>query len=283
MIALAAPMSRVLAEGAGVAAKCNGSGRTCGVTAGFGVLLMFGLLAGGVFMLLQSNFGLLQGYLISATAFWASWFVLAIIWFSGVPGLPLSSIPGISRDIPRSTPRFYGPQGSLPTWLPVTAAEQLRLATSTDFVPAAGTQRKKDQDDLKAAQTAAADTLATHYATELGTDKTKVTVPGTVLLDEAATQIVRTGGEIKYIKFTSAAAHAGPTASNDEKALIQKIKPATFLFKLEKGTLAQQTYIAVPLMFGLFLLHLFGLMWYERTHQPVSTADRQRSREPAAV
>jgi hypothetical protein len=244
---------------------------------------MFGMLAGGVFLLLQSNFGLLQGYLISATAFWASWFVLTIIWFTGVPGIPLSSIPGIKHDIPRSTPRFSGPQGSLPTWIPATAADEAQLANSPDFIPAAGTQKKSDQDHLKSAETAATDVIAAKYAADLGTDKTKVTIPGTVLVDEDATQIVRSGGSIKYIKFTTKAATAGQTATEEETALIQKVKPATFLFKLKSGTQAVQTYIAVPLMFGLFLIHLLGLMWYERRHQPVAVTARQRERETAAV
>lgn len=283
MIALAAPMTHVLAEGTKVVGKCNGSGKTCGPVALFGVVLMFGLLAGGVFMLLQSNFGMLQGYLISATAFWASWLVLTMIWFTGVPGIPLSAIPGLKKDIPRSTPRYYGPQGKLPTWLPLSADEQSRLADSPDFIPAAGTQLKSDQDNLKAAETAAADAIATRYAAELGSEPKKVTVPGTVLVDEDATQIIRSGGGIKYVKFTTKAATAGPTATDEEKALIAKVKPETFVFRLDKGTLALQTYIALPLMFLLFLGHLLGLMWYERRHRPVSAADRQRERETAGV
>lgn len=283
MTAPAAPMTHILAQATIAAGKCNGSGKTCGPVAVFGVVLMFGMLAGGVFLLLQSNFGVLQGYLISATAFWASWFVLAIIWFTGVPGIPLSSIPGINKDIPRSTPRYYGPQGSLPTWIPATPADDARLADSPEFIPAAGTQKKSDQEHLKSAETAAADVISAKYAAEFGTDKTKVTVPGTVLVDEDATQIIRSGGSIKYIKFTTKAATAGPTATEEERALIQKVKPETFLFKLKSGTQAVQTYIAVPLMFVLFLVHLLGLMWYERRHQPVAVAARQRERTTAGV
>lgn len=276
-------MSRALVQGVEVVGKCNGSGKTCGPVALFGVLLMFGLLAGGVFMLLQSNFGMLQGYLIAGTAFWASWFVLTIIWFTGVPGIPLSSLPGITKDIPRSTPRFYGPQGKAPIWLPLSAQEQSRLADSPRFIPASGTQLKSDQDSLKAAETAAAETMAAHYAGLLGTDPKRITVPGTVLVDEPSTEIIRSGGGIKYIKFASKAATAGPTATDDERANIPKIKAAIFIFRLDRGTVALQTYIALPLTFLLFLVHLLGLMWYERRHRPVSAAERQRERETAGV
>jgi hypothetical protein len=243
---------------------------------------MFTVLCGGVFLLLQSNFGVLQGYLISATAFWASWLVLSIIWFSGVPGIPLSRLQVFKKNIPTSTPRFYGPQGRQPVWLPLTDAQTASLANSPDFIPAAGTQRPSDKDAMKAAETAAADAIALHYATELGTDKTKITVPGTVLIDSAATSIIRSGGgasSIKYIKFTTKAATPGATATADETALITKVKPASFVFKLDKGTLAWPTYVALPLMFLLFAGHLFGLMWYERRNRPGAAVERERERE----
>ena len=276
MIALTAPLAQLAAEGADVAGKCDG--RTCGGVGVFAVVLMFALLTGGVFMLLQSSFGVLQGYLIAGTAFWASWFVLAIIWFTGVPGVPIDALPLISKGIPQSTPRFTGPQGRLPSWGPVGAADEAAVAARTDFVPAAGTSRASDIDALKAAETAAAATISERYATELGVDKATVTVPGTVLVDETATQLVRSNG-VKYIKFTTKAAVAGDTALPEEKALITKIKPATFVFQLDKGTEAVSTYIALPSTFLLFVGHLFGLMWYERKHKPVPISTRQQERE----
>lgn len=282
MTSLAAPMTRILAEGAAVAGKCNG--RTCGWTAVFAVALMFAALAGGVFMLLQSNFGVVQGYLISATAFWLSWFVLALIWFTGVPNVRINYIPGIKKEIPRSTPRNMGPQGKLPTWHEATADEQARLRDDANFVPSAGTKKASDLDAIKSAETAASEAIAAHYATELGTQPSKVTVPGTVLVDEQATEILRSGGGgIKYVRFTSKAAPAGGTASEEEKALIPKIKPATFTLKLDQGTEALQTRIALPLTFVVFLLHLLGLMAYERKHQPVTAVAREREREAAGV
>jgi hypothetical protein len=286
VIALAAPISSILAQGTTVATKCNGTGKTCGGVALFGVILMFGILAGGVFLLLQSNFGVLQGYLIAATAFWASWLVLSIIWFSGVPGIPLNRLQVFKKGIPTSTPRFYGPQGRQPIWLPLTAAESATVTNSPDFIPAAGTQRPSDKDAIKSAETAAADEIAQRYATELGTDKAKVTVPGTVLIDQTATSIIRSGGgasSIRYIKFTTKAATPGATATPDETALIKQVKPESFVFKLDKGTLAWPTYVALPLMFLLFTSHLFGLMWVEKRNRRVAVTARQRDRETASV
>ena len=91
------------------------------------------------------------------------------------------------------------------------------------------------------------------------------------------------GGDsrLKYVKFITKAATPGETALPEEKALIAKIKPTTFILKLDKGTESLQTRIALPLTFGLFLLHLVGLMWYERRHRPVSVAERERERVAA--
>lgn len=282
MIALAAPLTLAATEGNWFVQKCHG--KTCGPMAVFAVLLMLGVLCGGVFMLLQSNFGLLQGYLISGTAFWASWLVLAIIWFTGVPGVELSKLQAFKKDIPTSTPRYSGPQGTAPSWLPVTEVERGRLDGSPDFIAAAGT---RDQDALKSAETAATEEIAKYYAQQLGVDAAQITVPGTVVIDPNSTEIVRSGSgasQIKYVKFATKAATAGPTATEQERALIGKVQPASFIVKQEKGTLAWPTYIALPLTFLLFLLHLLGLMWFERRNRPVpATTARERERATASA
>ena len=109
MYALAA--SRV---GEAAAILASEGTKTKGPRAVFAVVLMFLLLCGGVWLLLQSNFGPKQAYLISGVAFFGCWFVLSVLWLTGVPGVPLRWI-GLT-DIPRSTPQYYGPQGKLPTW-----------------------------------------------------------------------------------------------------------------------------------------------------------------------
>jgi hypothetical protein len=271
VIALAShPAAQALVTAAEESGKCNG--RTCGPVAVFGVLLMFAVLAGGSFMLLSSSFGVLQAYLVSSIAFWGSWFVLAIIWFTGVPGLPLPVVP----DIPQSTPRYYGPQGRLPSWEPAPGA----LATSlTNWISAAGTQRDSDTEAIKSAETAATETIAEHYAAQTGAEKSKITVPGSAQITN--TEISRSGAAIKYIKFTTDKATPGQTATEEEKAVIAKITPATFVFVHDRGTESLQTLIALPMTFILMAAHLFALIWYERRHRPGATAsasERERIR-----
>ncbi|MEO6712369.1 MAG: hypothetical protein ABIM89_02940 [Mycobacteriales bacterium] len=275
---MAAPITLAATEGGFFAQKCHG--KSCGFMGYFAVALMFLVLCGGVFMLLQSNFGVLQGYLISGTAFWASWLVLALIWFAGVPGVPIDKLPGIDKPIPLSTPRFNGPQGTAEHWISATGI----AIDESKFLRVAGTQRDQDIDHVKAAETAAVSEISKHYADELGVAKETITVPGTVLIDTQATEIIRTGGgasPIKYVKFTTKPATAGSTATDEERANIAKIKPASFTLSLDKGDLAWPTYIALPLTFILFALHLLGLMWYERRDRPAAVAPREREREAA--
>jgi hypothetical protein len=272
VIALAAhPAAQALITAAEESGKCNG--RTCGPMAVFGVALMFAVLCGGVWMLLMSSYGALQAYLVSSIAFWGSWFVLAIIWFTGVPGLPLPFLP----DIPASTPRYYGPQGRLPTWEP---AEGATAASITGWTPAKGTTRDSDVDAIKSAETAATEPIAEHYAKQTGAEAAKITVPGTVAITN--TEITRSGGKIKFIRFTTDKATAGPTATAEEKALIAKITPGTFVLSYDRGTEAVQTLIALPLTFGLMVIHLFALIGYERRHRPGATTTA-REREKVAV
>jgi len=109
-------------------------GRTCGPAGYFAVFLMFLVLCGGVWLLLQSSFGPLQAYLISSVAFWGSWLVLAIIWFTGVPGIPIDRLPGIEKGIPASTPRYYGPTGTVANAIRLTSPPASR-ATSVPTAP----------------------------------------------------------------------------------------------------------------------------------------------------
>jgi hypothetical protein len=59
------------------------------------VLTGFVLLPGSVVMLLSSNFGLLKGYLIAATAFFGFLTMLSAVWLFGLPGTtPLTGPKG---------------------------------------------------------------------------------------------------------------------------------------------------------------------------------------------
>jgi hypothetical protein len=274
--ALAAhPVGRLLAEGAEEAGKCHG--RSCGGIAVFGVALMFLVLCGGVWLLLQSSFGPLQAYLVSGAAFWGCWFVLAIIWFTGVPGIPIHYIPGISKDIPRSTPRYYGPQGDLPKWDPVSGS----AADRSDWIDSEGTQRPSDVEQIKSAETAATGIIANHYAAALKVDAKKIAVPQ--IAEITKREIARTGGDIGFIRLTVGPAKGGASATAEQQDLIKKIQPATFVLKFDPGTTELPTLIALPFTFGLFAIHMFGLIWYERRHRPAPVAARERERATAGV
>jgi hypothetical protein len=73
-------------------------------------LLIFG---GSVFLLLSAIFGLRMGYLLAATGFFAFMLILSALWVFGAPG----------------TPRYLGPKGELPAWIPLAAGQQLTSPT----------------------------------------------------------------------------------------------------------------------------------------------------------
>lgn len=286
MNALAAqPLSQLLAvtEEAG---KCHG--KTCGWMGYFAVGLMFVLLCGGVWLLLQSSFGPLLAYLISGAAFWGCWFVLAIIWFTGVPGFSMAWANAITPgnlfpDVPDSTPRYYGPTGEVPSWEQPSGGQIADLGDS-DWIDAEGTQRQGDVDQITGAETAANDIIARHYAEELNVGADQIAVPQVAEITKR--EFVRDGGEIKYVRLTAGPAKPGETATGEEVDLIEKIKPATFVLSYNRGTVSRDTLIALPLTLGLFAIHLFGLMWYERRYRPITasiSADQARERERIPV
>jgi len=279
VIALAtSPLGQILAVAEEEAGKCHG--KTCGWMGYFAVALMFACLCGGVWLLLQSSFGPLQAYLVSGAAFWGCWFVLALIWFTGVPGFP---IPGnFVPDVPRSTPRYYGPQGGLPSWAEATPDVQARIKDRAAFwIDSAGTQRQSDVEQIKSAETAATDIIAKHYAEELKVEPAKIAIPQVAEITKR--EIARQGGGIKYVRLTTGAAKPGETATGEQQDLIKQVEPASFIFEYDEGTESLPTQIALPLTFGLFAIHMFGLIWYERRYRAVVVTDRQRERETVGV
>jgi hypothetical protein len=73
-------------------------------------LVIFG---GSVFLLLSAIFGLRMGYLLAATGFFAFMLILSALWVFGAPG----------------TPRYLGPKGELPAWIPLAAGQELTSPT----------------------------------------------------------------------------------------------------------------------------------------------------------
>ncbi len=225
-----------------------------GVTAVVAVVIMFGMLCGGVFMLLQSSFGPKLGYLITGTAFWGCWFVLSLLWFTGVPGLPL---PGNIPDIPTSTPRFLGPQGSESSWLVIdTPAEQAKFPVDEAEFVEVEEGDLTDQNltaEITAAQTAANEVIAPAYAKELGVEESSLIPDQTFTITK--TEIIRDNRELARARVTTGPVAVTGTDTEEEKALIAKIKPKTFVLGLEHGTLSKPTYVAMGVTFVLLLIH----------------------------
>ena len=250
--------------------------RTKGFRAVFGVLLMFGILCGGVWLLLQSSFGPKQAYLISGTAFWGCWLVLSVIWLTGVPGVPL-------LDIPRSTPQYYGPQGAEARWVVADEehpkaeqkvetfekSDEATFITIEESVPDQATQQ-----DKAAAEAAAQEVAPELYAVELGVGAADITVPNVVQVTEV--QLAKEGGQFKYARITFGPAEPNATDNEPTKALIAKIKPKTFAMYLESGSLATPTYYSLLLFFVLFAGHTAALVVYElnRVPQPQGAPER---------
>jgi hypothetical protein len=233
--------------------------KTKGFRALFGVILMFGLLCGGVWLLLQSSFGPKQAYLITGTAFWGCWLVLSVLWLTGVPGLTIGPM-----HIPRSTPQYYGPQGTESTWqvIDTTAEKAAHPVDASRLIEATpDITNQAFLTEKSAAETAATEVAPEQYAEELGVGKADVTVPGVVMV--AKTEVIREGGRLTFARVTFGPAEPNATDSETTKALIAKIKPKSVDLYFKTGTLAQPTYYAIGLFTLLFLLHLVGLVAYE--------------------
>jgi hypothetical protein len=254
--------------------------RTKGFRAVFGVILMFGILCGGVWLLLQSSFGPKQAYLISATAFWGCWFVLAIIWLTGVPGL---------GPIPRSTPKYYGPQGAERRWVVAQPdgeeRVQKKFTTFEESHPKAffviddSDPNQVDQQEKAAAEAAAQEMAPEVYAVELGVGAADITVPNIVQV--TSVELGKDGGEWKYARVTFGPAPLTDVNEVHQQDLIKQIKPKTFALYLDSGSLAAPTYYALLLFFVLFAGHAAALVRYElnRVPQPQGSPERV----PAAV
>jgi hypothetical protein len=257
--------------------------KTKGFRAVFGVVLMFGILCGGVWMLLQSSFGPKQAYLISGVAFWGCWLVLSLIWLTGVPGFKIGPI-----NIPRSTPQYYGPQGEEAHWVVADPEENPKVAAKFASYQASGGQfftiddsipDPKAQSEKAAAQAAAQDVVPEEYAVDLGVGAGDIAVPTVVQITD--TKLGRSGGGFKYAQVTFGAAQTNATDTQTAKDLIPRIKPKTINLYHESGSLPVPTYYAIGLFLLLFLVHLAGLVRYElnRVPQPQGAPERV----PAAV
>lgn len=255
--------------------------RTKGARAVFGVILMFGILCGGVWMLLQSSFGPKQAYLISGTAFWGCWLVLSFFWLTGVPGFDLGPI-----HIPRSTPQYYGPQGAEQRWVvadPIgEESAKKKFASFADDPDNAraftvideSVQDPASQQASAAALAAAQELVPEAYAVELGVGAADITVPNVATATEI--QLARSGGQFRYARVTFGPAEPNATDNEPTKALIGRIKPKTFDLYLESGSLAEPTYWSILLFFVLFAAHAVALTVYElnRVPQPQGAPER---------
>jgi hypothetical protein len=241
--------------------------KTKGPRAVFGVILMFLILCGGVWMLLQSSFGPWQAYLISSVAFWGSWLVLSTIWLVGVPG--------VGGWIPRSTPRFNGPQGAEASWVVVNPhGEDEKLKKAFDefanggdaafFTVDESLQDPTTQSQKSSAESAANERISEEYARDLGVGAADVTSPNVITVTE--TQLGKEDGKFKYARITFGPAKPNATDNEPTKALIARIKPKTMELALHEGSLARPTYVAMPLFGVLFLLHALLLARYETKH-----------------
>lgn len=251
--------------------------KTKGFKAVFGVILMFGILCGGVWMLLQSSFGPKQAYLVSSVAFWGSWLVLSTVWLTGVPGIPVLGIP-------ESTPKYYGPQGITEHWEvavpdgPAKLQEELKeFEESPDGKDAFITideSAAAAANDKAAAEATATAAVSEAYAVELGVGAGDVVVPTVIEVKE--TRLARKGGRYKFAQVTFGAAPVTATDNEPAKDLKARIKPKTISLVLDTGSLAQPTYVAIVLFTLLFLGHVAALVKYElnRIPQPQGVPER---------
>ncbi len=259
--------------------------KTKGARAVFGVILMFGILCGGVWMLLQSSFGPKQAYLITSVAFWGCWLILSLIWLTGVGGLDIGPI-----HVPRSTPQYYGPQGSEKHWEIASPHGDAKLLAKFDAF-------ENDQDNTffkiddsvtdpvalaaaAGATSTAQEVVPEEYAIDLGIGASDIAVP--TVADITDVQLAKKNGEWAFARVTFGAAEPNPTNGEQTNALIAKIKPKTIELVLNSGSLAEPTYWSILLFSVLFLLHLAGLVAYELRRAPVA-ATGAPERVPVSV
>ena len=250
--------------------------KTKGPRAVFGVILMFLILCGGVWMLLQSSFGPKQAYLISSVAFWGSWLVLSLVWLTGVPGIPMLGIP-------RSTPQYYGPQGAEARWEvagPNGSPDiqekftKFEEANRESFITIDDSAGSIATSDRASAEAAAGELVSEHIAVRLGVGAHDIAVPTVVQVTE--TELAREGGRFKYARVTFDATEVTATDNEPMKELKSRIEPVTMTLVLNTGNLAEPTYWSILLFMVLFLGHLGALVKYElnRVPQPQGAPER---------
>ena len=71
------------------------------------------LFCGSVYILVAAVLGRTLGYLLSATGFFAFLLILSALWVFGAP----------------ETPKYLGPKGELPTWIPLAEGERVTSTT----------------------------------------------------------------------------------------------------------------------------------------------------------
>lgn len=270
--AAASPMGQAALE------LASGEGpRTKGPKAVFAVALMFLILCGGVFMLLQSSFGPKLGYLITGTAFWGCWLVLSLLWLTGVPGLPMPfGIP----DVPESTVKYTGPQGTDASWELIDSDEERR----SHAVPEGDRLFKVNadnnitdqstQEDVTAAKTAAAEGISAHYGRLASTDPSRILPNSVYVIDDV--RVAREGRRVQWVRLTTKAATPNASADEETKALLGKIQPATFDLYFVKGDLAIPTYMSIGVFTLLFGLHVALLGWVDNRQRETPTGVPER-------
>jgi hypothetical protein len=256
--------------------------RTKGFMGYFAVTLMFLVLCGGVFMLLQSSFGAKVGYLMTGAAFFGSWLVLSLIWLTGVPGLPLPNVLedklGIP-DIEESTPKYTGPQGSESTWnLLETEQERSEQGIPEGVTPVAVDMANlTDQataGEVQGAITAATEGIAEFYAEQAGVEQALVQPNSVYVIDR--TEIVRQDRRTEWVRLTTKPAEPNASASEETKDAISKIQEATFVLRFQPGDLATPTYWAVAIFTLLFAGHVVGLALTDRKPAPTPQGAPER-------
>lgn len=251
--------------------------RTKGFMGYFAVTLMFLMLAGGVYLLLQSSFGPKVGYLMTGTAFFGCWLILSLLWLSGVPAVNLPFLPrwGIP-DVARSTPQYTGPQGDESSWqlaLPGGKHGSPEGATFSEVDPKNLTDQNLTEE-VTAATTAAGQFITSYYASTTGADPALI-APNSVYV-VTNTEVLRQDRRAQWVRLTTGPATPNAAASEETKALISKIQPVTMEMYFVEGDLANKTYYAVGIFTLLFVAHAVGLAMTEKrpATQPQGAPER---------
>jgi hypothetical protein len=205
------------------------------------------LFCGSIYLLLSAVFGLRMGYLVAATGFFAFFIILAALWAFGAPG----TLP------------FLGPKGSLPTWVPVAAGDDLRSPTFpvVDRYPGGPWEdpTNKTQGQVEPVTTEFQEFLAEEAARELRQSGLEGELePAEFQITEIRfTQV----GETKLAAATAFSATGGRTVE--------------VVGYLEPGNQAMPSYVALGIAVVGFLVHIPFLDRAERRRKDVLTGGDQ--------